>query len=136
MSRVLGPLPGNAFVVATRDSIPQPSVRVTTASSRGNLRGRGRGRTSAPRGPARSNGTLEQGTSSRGRKSKKTTEEDSTSDRRRKAGRGYNTGPGSADFLIFGDDQQGRATQIPDLNAEFFTDEFPLSHNAPPADEI
>ena len=56
INRVLGHLPENAFVVAARDSIPQPSVRVTTASSRGNLRGRGRGRgrTSAPRGPARS----------------------------------------------------------------------------------
>ena len=52
MNRVLGHLPENAFVVAARDSIPQPSVRVTTALSRGNLRGRARGTTSAPRGPA------------------------------------------------------------------------------------
>ena len=49
--------------------------------------------------------------------------------RGRKARRGaYNTSPG--------DDEQRRATKIPDLNAEFVTDEVPLSQNAPPADEI
>ena len=57
--------------------------------------------------------------------------------RGRKGRRGaYNTGPGSAHFLMFGDDQQRRATEIPDLNAAFVPDEVPLSQNAPPADEI
>jgi hypothetical protein len=37
-------LPENAFVAAARDTIPEARVRVTTASTRGNLRGRGRGR--------------------------------------------------------------------------------------------
>ena len=69
MERLLGPLPENAFVVAARDSIPQPKVRVTTASSRGNLVRRGRGRSSAPRESATScTQTAAQGTSSRGRK--------------------------------------------------------------------
>ena len=68
MERVLGPLPENAFVIAARDSIPQPSIRVTTASSRGNMIRRGRGRSSAPRESARSNPGTEQGSSSRGRK--------------------------------------------------------------------
>jgi hypothetical protein len=51
ISRVLGPLPENAFVVAARDSMPASGVRVTTASTRGNLsgRGKGRGRSGTPR---------------------------------------------------------------------------------------
>ena len=68
MERVLGPLPENAFVVAARDSIPQPGIRVTTASSRGNLMRRGRGRSSAPRESTTSNEATHQGTSNGGRK--------------------------------------------------------------------
>lgn len=107
MERVLGPLPENAFVVAARDSIPQPKIRVTTASSRGNLIRRGRGRSSAPREPARSNAGAEQGSSTRGRKkASKTT-----------------------DF------RAPTQTSIPDLNAAYSVQEdaqeVPLSQSAP-----
>uniref|UniRef100_A0ACD5V2X7 Uncharacterized protein n=1 Tax=Avena sativa TaxID=4498 RepID=A0ACD5V2X7_AVESA len=44
LTRVQGPLPENAFVVAARDTIPQATRRVTTATTRGRGRGRGRGR--------------------------------------------------------------------------------------------
>jgi hypothetical protein len=41
MQRLLGPLPENAFVVEARETIPPARQRVTTASIRGSLRGRG-----------------------------------------------------------------------------------------------
>ena len=114
MERVLGPLPENAFVVAARDSIPQPKIRVTTASSRGNLIRRGRGRSIAPREPARSNAGAEQGSSSRGRKkASKTTDFRAPTQTAR-------TQP---------------AAVIPDLNAAFSVQEdaqeVPVSQSAP-----
>ncbi|KAM0842294.1 hypothetical protein ACQ4PT_058448 [Festuca glaucescens] len=61
INRLLGPLPENAFVASARDNIPHSRVRVTTASSRGNLRGgRGRGRTISPREQATSNAAAHQ----------------------------------------------------------------------------
>jgi hypothetical protein len=52
---------------------------------------------------------------------------------------GYNTGPGSAYYLLFGNDQQTRSTEIPDLNVASITDlhlqEIPMSQNAPPAED-
>ena len=48
----------------------------------------------------------------------------------------YNTGPGSAYYLLFGDDQQ----EIPDLNAganpEFSLEEVLLSQSAPNPDDV
>jgi hypothetical protein len=64
ISRVLGPLLENAFVVAARDSILTSKVRVTTASTRGNLRGRGMGR---GRGRGCASRQVEQGSTSFGR---------------------------------------------------------------------
>ena len=153
IDRVLGPLPESAFVVAARESIPQPRARVTTASSRGTLRRRGRGRTSAPREPGTSTVAAEQGNSSRGRrKSKKRSREASTSGTTHvpdaeptgsatTSRRGsYNTGPGSAHYLLFGDEERRRATEIPDLNAEFIphldAQEVPLTQNAPQTEDI
>jgi hypothetical protein len=50
---------------------------------------------------------------------------------------GYNTGPGSLYYLIFGDSQQ-QQSQIPDLNADLLPDlnaeELPLTQNAPTFD--
>jgi hypothetical protein len=68
ISRVLGPLQYNAFIAAGRDSIPSVAVRVTTASTRGNFRGRGRGRSCATREPAKRKEPQAQTGSSRGRK--------------------------------------------------------------------
>jgi hypothetical protein len=57
MSILLGPPPENAFVVAARDIIsaardiiPAARERLTIASTRGNLRGRGRERSNSSRG--------------------------------------------------------------------------------------
>jgi hypothetical protein len=154
INRVLGPLPENAFVQEARDSIPEARGRVTTASTRGNLRGRGRGRTNAPRAPTRQSVPSDQGTRSIGRpKSKKRTAETSTNAnanvrdgvpavRGRRSHKGYNVGPGSSHHLLVGDDEMHRrSTAIPDLNVELIPDinarqEVPLSQNAPPADDI
>ena len=48
-----GALPESEFVAATRDSIPQPPVRLTTATTRGRggMRGRGRGRKQTSQAP-------------------------------------------------------------------------------------
>ncbi|KAM0881790.1 hypothetical protein ACQ4PT_032739 [Festuca glaucescens] len=138
VDRFLGPLPENAFVAAARESIPESRTRVTTASTRGRLRGRGRGTggSNAPRPQARTNASAQQGSGSRGRaKSKKRSAEASTigtthvpdelpGARGRKSHRASNTGQ----------------NDIPDLNDDIFPDlnaqEFPLSQNAPPADDI
>ena len=119
MSRLLGPLPENVFVVAARDSIPHSKNRVTTATTRGNLRGRGKGRNQA-NGAARSKGPAEQAKSSRGtRNAKKRSVEISTSATT---------------------STRARTEEIPDLNAEFIPDvhaqEVPLSQSAPPAEDM
>jgi hypothetical protein len=68
MNRLLGPLPKNAFVAAARDSIPPARQRITTASSRGSLRGgRARGRTTKHRAEPMSR----QGKSNRGKGKKR-----------------------------------------------------------------
>ena len=128
VSRVLGPLPENAFVAAARDSIPETRARVTTASTRGNLRGRGRGRSCATRQPSTRKEQSAEGGSSRGRGrgKKRRTGQASTSaaaqgpeaqaatrataqDPEAQAAareRGYNIGPGSAYYMLFGDERQ------------------------------
>ncbi|XP_047084571.1 uncharacterized protein LOC124695801 [Lolium rigidum] len=123
VDRFLGPLPENAFVAAARDSIPEPRARVTTASTRGSLRGRGRGK-----GSGRSNSSA-QGSGSRGQaKSKKRSAEASTS------------GTPHVATEIPNYAQERRAIDIPDLNDYVITDlnaqEFPFSQNAPPTDDI
>jgi hypothetical protein len=56
ISRFLGPLLEYAFVAAARESIPPARQRVTTASTRGSLRGgRGRGRSAARSVPTQGN---------------------------------------------------------------------------------
>jgi hypothetical protein len=131
-------LPENAFVASARDNIPAPAVRVTTASARGNLRGRGRGRSCATREPTKRKEPAGEAGSSRGRgkvRKKATTEEPPIASRR-----GYNAGIGSAHYMIFGDDEEQRRTrELPDLNAEVVPDmnvqEFALSQNAPHEDD-
>ncbi|KAM0830027.1 hypothetical protein ACQ4PT_066494 [Festuca glaucescens] len=132
VDRFLGPLPENAFVAAARDSIPEPRARVTTASTRGSLRGRGRGkgsgRSNAPRPQSKTN-SLAQGAGSRGEaKSKKRSAEASTS------------GTPHVGTEIPNYAQERRAIDIPDLNDYVITDlnaqEFPYSQNAPPTDDI
>lgn len=82
VSRLVGPLPENAFIAAARESMPKPRVRLTTVSARGNPRerGRGRGGSRAPavpatggrgKGSSQAHGTCD-GSTSRGRKSNKT----------------------------------------------------------------
>lgn len=67
IARVLGPLPQNAFIVSARDSIPEARQRVTTATTRGNLMGRGGGRSTATRAQTRSAPTAQQQSNARGR---------------------------------------------------------------------
>jgi hypothetical protein len=70
MEMFLGPLPENAFVQAARDSIPAARNRITTASTRGKLRGRGRGTTSTrgKKRPQQANPTGRGTASTRGKK--------------------------------------------------------------------
>jgi hypothetical protein len=144
------------------------AVRVTTASTRGKFRGRGRGRSCATREPAKRKEPQGQTGSSRGRK-KRSAKEASTSAQSSHAqtaqshaavalnqaqgglnqaqgslnqaqaeALGYNTGPGSIYYMLFGNDKEGR--ELPDLNAEVVPDEnvqeFALSQNAPNDDDI
>ncbi|KAM0886359.1 hypothetical protein ACQ4PT_029736 [Festuca glaucescens] len=124
-TRTHGPLPQeSSFVQSARDSIPAATVRITTASSRGNLRGRGRGRTSRAHVPDDG----QQATRGRGKGTRKRRSDASASttevvdgDIIRGRGRAtrrasYNTGTGSAHYMLSGDDEQQRAA-IPDLNA-------------------
>jgi hypothetical protein len=152
LNRALGPLPENAFVAAARDTIPGASVGVTTASARGNLRGRGRGRGATTREKTRGRAPTQEQRNSRGRgKGRKRaaasasaeaadathTEEAEAADSARASKRGFNTGPGSIYYMLFGDEQ--RTSEIPDLNVEVFpglnVQEFPISQNAPSADD-
>jgi hypothetical protein len=109
---VLGPLPENAFVVSARDSAPASRVRVTTASNRGNLRGRGRGRSSTPR-------QVEEGSNNFGR-----------GKRKKRPANVEATGSGT----------RSRAPSfIPDLNEQIphqDAHEVPLSQNAPVAEDM
>ena len=132
MSRLLGPLPDNAFVVAARESIPQSKDRVTTATTRGNMRGRGRGRNQA-NGVARSKGPAEQAKSSRGtRNAKKRSSHASTSATTQAAENPEPVGGRTS--------RRARTEEIPDLNAEFIPDvhaqEVPLTQSAPPAEDM
>ena len=159
LTRAEIPLPEeSAFVVAARESIPEARSRLTTANNRGNLRGRGRGRSnSTSRARAAKSGTSRENASGsgttrenaggsgttrengRGRtRTQKRTAEGSTSGtaappvvtRRRT----YNTGPGSAHYLLFGDDGQQMAQTVPDLNAmppDWNGEEIPISQSAP-----
>ncbi|KAM0869263.1 hypothetical protein ACQ4PT_040790 [Festuca glaucescens] len=124
---VLGPLPENEFIASARDSMPQSTTRVTTASTRGNLRARGRGRATGGR-EATAAGTRGRGkrnatghgtvdaTTSGGRKTRKTNATVGNADA--KTTRGHSCIPDLNDA-------------IPELNAH----EWPLSQNAPQADD-
>lgn len=131
------PLPESAFVAAARESILLPNTRVTTASTRGNLRGRGRGR---GRASSRSNATAPTTTaastsgSARATGNKRTVA--STSGRGATWRRNYRTGTCSTYHLMFGDDEQrgqNGGQGIPYLNAatDETGDEILVSQNAP-----
>jgi hypothetical protein len=114
VSRLLGPLPENSFVVAARDTIPPARERLTTTSTRGNLRVRGRGRSNASRG--RSNAG-KCSTSRRGRWKKRI----------------------ATEFNLEGTTVPTSATQrmIPDLNeVNFIVEEVLISQNAPNLDDF
>jgi hypothetical protein len=129
------PLPESSFVAEARHSIPVASTRVITASTRGNLRGRGRGRgrgrstaTTATRNTSTATDTAA------GNKRTAAAAGASSSSRPPPRRRNYNTGPGTAHYLLFGDDEQrGQADGegIPDLNAPVPGEEIPVSQNAP-----
>jgi hypothetical protein len=107
-------LPENAFVVAARDSIPASRARVTTATTRGNLRGRGRGRgrSNAPREVEKDNTSFGRGKGKKRRTNTQVTESET------------------------------RATThsgIPDLNEQIVdqdVQEVPLSQSAPAIEDI
>jgi hypothetical protein len=108
MERFLGPLPENAFVQAARDSIPAARERITTTSTRGKLRGRGRGTAST-----------------RGR--------DQVKKRPQQANP---TGRGTASTR--GKKRRTEGSAIPDLNEQVrdpSIEEVPVSQNAPPNDD-
>ena len=129
--------------------MPTARGRVTTAQSRGNLRGRGRGNTAAAtrakvkgklaseadgsssvRAAARGRGSRGRGngaaTRGTGKNKRKAPEDDSsvlTDDN-------YRTGPGSAYHVLFGDDSH--RSHLPDLNESANEpEEVPVSQNAP-----
>jgi hypothetical protein len=112
VSRVLGPLPENAFVAAARDSIPPARERITTATKRGSTRGgRGRGRAGAPKNPK----ATEQGSRGRGKRKRGSVPADQGTSARR----------------IDAD--------IPDLNEtipEQQAQEVPVTQNAPTQDDF
>lgn len=151
INRTHGPLPEeSSFVCAARDSIPQARIRVTTANTRGSLRGRGRGRNSsnaghseeATRGSGRGKGKGRKRTI--GATSSGTANVDDHNRAKGGATRRttYNRGRGSAHYLLYGDDvqQTGQASHgndIPDLNAPGLAgEEIPVSQNAPGADHV
>jgi hypothetical protein len=152
IDRVLGPLPENAFVAAARDTIPVATVRITTTSTRGTLRGRSRGKGITNREDSTRTPSHQQNSRGRGngRGNSKKRRSDATraatagatetiaAERERAEKRGYDKGPGSGYYLLFGDDQQ--RSEIPDLNTQVIPDlnleEFPISQNAPNGDEI
>ena len=127
--------------------------RVTTAQTRGDLRG-GRGRQNAESQRGRGRGKKRKegegaGTSTRGRGTGQPKSRARTTSRGRAVARGrasnssnvhsderpqYMTGEGSAHWMLFGDEEaeaRGRRAVVPDLNAELPFDEFPISQNAP-----
>lgn len=147
--RTHGPLPAeSSFVHAARDSIPQARVRITTASSRGNLRGRGRGRKSNAHAPD----DAQEASRGRGRATRKRRSDASTSNTANR-GRGRarthatnNTDIVTAEYWLLGDVEQQRsaipdlnASRVPDLNALHHHGEgekIPLTQNAPDPDVV
>jgi hypothetical protein len=138
-------------VADARESIPQTRVRVTTATTRGRGRGRprnvpvvledqlpekqckrGRGRPTAVRQAPKEQ------TNIRRSAPRQATGATSATGATAKRKLPYNTGPGSAFHLLFGDDQQHNSRAIPDLNddvmANFDAQEVPLNQNAPTAE--
>ena len=140
----------SSFVATARDDMPTARGRVTTAQSRGNLRGRGRGNTAAAtrakgkgklaseadgssfvpaaargRGSrGRGNGAATRGT---GKNKRKAPEEETSQPTPEES---YRTGPGSAYHMLFGDDTH--RSHLPDLNESFNEpEEVPVSQNAP-----
>lgn len=159
LQRETGPLPEESlFVAAARDAMPAGRGRVTTAQTRGSLRGRGRGRVtgaerdsspservSATAQRGRGSATTQRGRGSvsrsrgkraakgKGKASRKSdaSEAGTSAPKRRK--RGYKTGPGSVHYMLFGDDTEGRFA-VPDLNEtvpEETQEELVLTQNAP-----
>jgi hypothetical protein len=115
--RTHGPLPHeSSFVQGAGDSIPDARVRITTASSRGNLRGRGKGRKTSAHVP--DNGHA----ASRGRGTRKRVSDASTSNNANK-GRGRARTPATNNTGI-----------APDHHGE--GEEMPLTQNAPDPDVV
>jgi hypothetical protein len=107
-------------------------------------RGRGRGRSAAStkdpeasRDRGRSSGNAAKRKSSKRKAADNPTHEDQVEHHSTETETGYNTGPGSLYYLIFGDSQQ-QQSEIPDLNADLVPDlnaeELPLTQNAPTFD--
>jgi hypothetical protein len=127
-NRVLGPLPVNEFIASARYSIPQSTARVTTASTRRNLRGRGRSRATGGR-----EATIA-GTRGRGKTNAKGHGTADASTSRGRKTRKPNVDVGNADASTTRDHNC-----IPDLNdviPELNAQEWPLSQNAPQANHV
>jgi hypothetical protein len=117
---------GNVFAVVAMETVPQERVRVTTSSTRENMRGRGRGRTNAS---TRANAASKQGAGTTNReKSKKRPTQDSTAARASKSHKRASTTTTTArrDVLDL------NAKILPDLNAL----EVSLTQNAPLVDDM
>jgi hypothetical protein len=120
--RTSQPLPESAFVAGAREEIPQPGVRLTTASLRG------RGNVAATRRGGRGRSTSRKRVAADVATTSGTAAATSRGSSRR---RNYRTGPGSAYWLLVGDEEQGRNV-VPDLNAMLpEEEEIPISQNAP-----
>jgi hypothetical protein len=134
--RTVQPLPESAFVAGAREEIPQPGARLTTASLRGRASVAATRRGARGRSTSRSTGTKKAAANSSSRK-RVATDVATTSaaaaapPRGSSRRRNYRIGPGSAYWLLVGDEQQGRNV-VPDLNAVLpEEEEIPISQNAP-----
>jgi hypothetical protein len=128
----------SSFVAAARESIPSTSVttaqkRATTSTSADMGRGRGKSKKETPDAASTYAGTS-QPTIGRGIGSSKRrtcTYAPSQPATERNRAKTYNTGPGSAHWLLFGDEQDGaRHSNIPHLNADVL-EKIQISQNAP-----
>jgi hypothetical protein len=121
MQSLLGPLPENAFIVESRETIPPTGQRVTTTSIRGNLRARG-GRAKGKKKAAEDGGSKPARGRGRGSSKRKAVDdggskptrpstpveehaEESQPEAESMRISTYPTGTGSAHWWLFGDEQ-------------------------------
>jgi hypothetical protein len=116
----------SSTLLVAREEIPQAGARLTTASMRGRANvaasRRGGRRRSTSRSTSRKRVAADVAT---------TSGTAAAAPRGSSRRRNYRIGPGSAYWLLVGDEQQGRNV-VPDLNAVLpEEEEIPISQNAP-----